>query len=53
MLLIDKVANRVIRQSADEVQGFVALPISVLQHYTNQVQISVSSTVDISSFWFS
>jgi len=42
MLLIDKVANRVVRQNADEVQGSLALPISIIQHYSNPVQISVS-----------
>ena len=51
MLLIDKVANRVIRQNADEVQGSVALPISILQHYSNPVQISVSRTIIVAPLW--
>jgi U3 small nucleolar RNA-associated protein 10 len=42
MLLVDKVTNRVIRQNADDVQGSLALPISILQHHSIPVQISVS-----------
>jgi U3 small nucleolar RNA-associated protein 10 len=49
MLLIDKVANRVIRQNADEVQGSLALPISILQHYSNAVQILVNRLLIVSS----
>jgi U3 small nucleolar RNA-associated protein 10 len=41
MLLIDKVVNRVIRQSPIELQGSLALPISILQHYSSIAQILV------------
>lgn len=42
MLLVEKMANRVARQNADELQGSLALPISILHHYSQNVQISVS-----------
>lgn len=41
MLLIDKVVNRVIRQTVDEIQASLALPLSILQHYPHAMQISV------------
>jgi U3 small nucleolar RNA-associated protein 10 len=41
MLLIDKVVNRIIRQSVEEVQMSLALPISILQHYPSTMQIFV------------
>lgn len=45
MLLIDKVANRVHRQNAEEVGVSFALPLSIFQHYSTTVQISVSLTM--------
>jgi hypothetical protein len=41
VLLVDKVANRVVRQSAEEVQNSFALPVSVLQQYSPSVQVHV------------
>ncbi|KAF7977911.1 hypothetical protein HWV62_2480 [Athelia sp. TMB] len=41
MLLIEKVANRIHRQNVDEVQASFALPVSILQQYTAEVQVTV------------
>lgn len=45
MLLVEKTANRVVRQSAEEAQNTLSLPISVLQHLDFGLQIYVSATV--------
>jgi U3 small nucleolar RNA-associated protein 10 len=41
MLLLDKSANRVVRQTADEIQNSLSLPISVFQHITYELQLHV------------
>jgi len=42
MLLIEKVANRVVRQNVADIQSSLALPISILQHYPPSLQNFVS-----------
>lgn len=42
MLLVDKMANRVVRQNTEEIKGSLSLPISVLLHYSSDAAISVS-----------
>ncbi|KII90106.1 hypothetical protein PLICRDRAFT_686024 [Plicaturopsis crispa FD-325 SS-3] len=41
MLLVDKAGNRVIRQNVDDAQAALALPLSLLQHYSPAIQIPV------------
>lgn len=41
LLLVEKVANRVVRQSAEEAKSTFALPISILHHYDGVLQNSV------------
>jgi len=41
MLLIEKVANRVVRQNVEEVQNSLALPSSILGHNSSELQIRV------------
>ena len=43
MLLLDKMANRIVRQSAVDVPGTLSLPLSIFQHYSYSLQIHVSS----------
>ncbi|PPR01672.1 hypothetical protein CVT24_001501 [Panaeolus cyanescens] len=45
MLLVEKSANRVVRQSAEEAQNTLALPISILQHIDFGLQIYVANEV--------
>lgn len=47
MLLVDKVANRVVRQTAEDLRGSLALSIAVIQHYSAPVQISVCHLIRI------
>ncbi|EGO02920.1 hypothetical protein SERLA73DRAFT_102973 [Serpula lacrymans var. lacrymans S7.3] len=42
MLLVDRTANRVSRQRPEEAQTSMALPISVLHHFSKPVQLYVS-----------
>jgi U3 small nucleolar RNA-associated protein 10 len=44
MLLVEKIANRVVRQSSEEVQNSLALPSSVLDHNSSILQIRVRIT---------
>lgn len=46
MLLVEKVANRVVRQNNDDIQSSLALALSVLQQSPLDLQIKVSSRVD-------
>ncbi|KAF8889071.1 hypothetical protein BD779DRAFT_1714897 [Infundibulicybe gibba] len=41
MLLLEKAANRIVRQNDDEIQATLALPMSILQHYSPTIQIKV------------
>ncbi|KAG7447396.1 uncharacterized protein BT62DRAFT_967377 [Guyanagaster necrorhizus] len=41
LLLIEKAANRVVRQSPDEARGTFALPLSLLHHYPGAMQLFV------------
>ncbi len=41
LLLIEKAANRVIRQSPDEARSTFALPLSLLHHYPSVLQLNV------------
>lgn len=41
MLLIDKVSNRIVRQSAIDVQNSLAVALSLIQHYPQGLQIEV------------
>ena len=43
MLLLEKMANRIVRQPAVEVPGTLSLPVSIFQHYGYSLQIHVSS----------
>ncbi|GLB44223.1 putative U3 small nucleolar RNA-associated protein 10 [Lyophyllum shimeji] len=45
MLLVEKAANRVVRQSAEEVQGSLSLPMSVLQHVSLSLQIRTLTSI--------
>lgn len=45
MLLIEKVANRVVRQNNDDVQGSLALALSVLQQSPLDLQVQVGPSV--------
>lgn len=40
MLLIEKAANRIVRQKPDEIRASLALPIALIQHQEYQVQVS-------------
>ena len=42
MLLADKMANRVTRQNLEDSVNTLALPLSVLQRYPKEIQLSVS-----------
>lgn len=44
MLLIEKVANRVVRQNVEEAQNSLVLPTSLLQNYPPALQTSVSTS---------
>ena len=44
MLLIEKVTNRVVRQTSEEVQNSLALPLSILHHSPLALQIGVCSS---------
>ncbi|KAI6022898.1 hypothetical protein BKA83DRAFT_89928, partial [Pisolithus microcarpus] len=41
MLLVDKVTNRVVRQTPEEAQTTLALPIAMLRHFSRPLQIQV------------
>ncbi|KAK0476138.1 hypothetical protein IW261DRAFT_1643515 [Armillaria novae-zelandiae] len=41
LLLIEKAANRVIRQSPDEARSTFALPLSLLHHYPSALQLNI------------
>ncbi|KAI6147846.1 hypothetical protein BKA82DRAFT_4145263 [Pisolithus tinctorius] len=41
MLLVDKVTNRVVRQTLEEAQTTLALPIALLRHFSRPLQIYV------------
>jgi U3 small nucleolar RNA-associated protein 10 len=41
MLLLEKVASRVIRQTSEDLQGSLGLQISILQHYAIPMQLFV------------
>ncbi|KAK0216141.1 armadillo-type protein [Armillaria fumosa] len=41
LLLIEKAANRVIRQSPDEARSTFALPLSLLHHYPSTLQLNI------------
>ncbi|KAF9021672.1 hypothetical protein BDZ89DRAFT_1137818 [Hymenopellis radicata] len=49
LLLIEKTANRVVRQNAEEAKSTFALPISVLHHYDGALQNSVLSEMILES----
>jgi len=42
MLLVDKVANRVVRRTLEEAQTALALPVALSRHFACPVQIYVS-----------
>lgn len=48
MLLVDKVANRIVRQSAADVQNSLAVALSLIQHYPPGLQIEVRISVGFS-----
>jgi hypothetical protein len=50
MLLIEKAANRVVRQTSEEVQNSLALPLSILHHNTSALQIGVCPFVSLHYF---
>jgi len=43
MLLVDKGANRAVRQTLEEAQMTLALPVALSRHFARPVQIYVSS----------
>lgn len=43
MLLIEKMANRIVRQPTVEVPTTISLPVSIFRHNNYSVQIHVSS----------
>lgn len=43
MLLLEKMANRIVRQPAVEIPSTLSLPVSIFQHYSYSLQIHVSS----------
>jgi hypothetical protein len=43
MLLLEKMANRIVRQPAVEVPNTLSLPMSIFQHNSYSLQIHVSS----------
>ncbi|KAG5637085.1 hypothetical protein H0H81_005818 [Sphagnurus paluster] len=45
MLLVEKMANRVVRQSADDVQVSLALPTSILHHTSSSLQIRTLTSI--------
>jgi U3 small nucleolar RNA-associated protein 10 len=49
MLLVGQLANRVVRQTPEEAQSTLALPIAILQHSLPSVQINVRSHIIISA----
>lgn len=42
MLLLEKTANRIVRQSVAEVPNTLSLPVSIFQHNSYSLQIHVS-----------
>ncbi|TDL26887.1 hypothetical protein BD410DRAFT_763071 [Rickenella mellea] len=49
MLLTDKVSNRVIRQSPEESQALLGLPLSLLQHYSVDIQVAAMKEILLES----
>ncbi|CAA7262090.1 unnamed protein product [Cyclocybe aegerita] len=45
MLLLEKTANRITRQSSEEIQSSLSLPISVFQHSVYAVQIHTATEI--------
>lgn len=45
MLLLEKSANRITRQTAEEIQTSLSLPISVFQHNSHDLQVYVCYNV--------
>ncbi|KAF8654764.1 hypothetical protein AX16_003419 [Volvariella volvacea WC 439] len=45
MLLVEKLANRAVRQGADELQTTLALPTAILQYYPPEVQIQTMAEI--------
>ncbi|KDR78387.1 hypothetical protein GALMADRAFT_245550 [Galerina marginata CBS 339.88] len=45
MLLLEKMANRIIRQSAEDVQNSLSLPISVFQHNNHVLQLYTANEI--------
>ncbi|KAF9480276.1 hypothetical protein BDN70DRAFT_905831 [Pholiota conissans] len=45
MLLLDKSANRIVRQSVDEIQNSLSLPLSVFQHVPYELQIHTATEI--------
>ena len=43
MLLLEKMANRIVRQPAAEVPNTISLPVSIFQHSSYSLQIHVGS----------
>lgn len=43
MLLVDKMANRIIRQNATDARNSLSLALTVLQRYPLELQLSVST----------
>lgn len=43
VLLVEKVARRVVRQSTSDAQTSLSIPLSLLRHYRGAVQIQVGS----------
>lgn len=48
MLLLEKMANRIIRQPSEEVQNSLSLPIAVFQHCDYALQLHVSFLFSLS-----
>lgn len=44
MLLVEKVAGRVVRQSQSDAQASLSIPLSILHHYGSVTQAKVSSS---------
>jgi U3 small nucleolar RNA-associated protein 10 len=42
VLLVEKFANRVVRQNTEDSRNSLALPISIIQHYESSLQTRVS-----------
>lgn len=45
LLVVDKVANRILRQEKDDVQASLSLALSILQRYPASVQVQVGITL--------